>query len=194
MNPMKPIALIGSICLIGLIVVVSYFYFTDFEPKEPPAEMGVVAEAVDDLTFRLESGHRIRYIGLEAPEKGKCFSGKSREGNINLIGKEVRLEIEPILERSEDGAWTRYVWVREGPEMRTPDVLRTSGVQGDEPEEILINNRIIEMGLAFPLLSQDMEHYDMMTSSAQYASATKKGLWGQCEVYNDEETGRLRVK
>lgn len=184
----------AAVIIIILAGLITYWQLNK-EPTEPPTETGIVSEAIDDLTFRLESGHRIRYVGLEAPEEGKCFSGKILEGNVNLIGQEVRLEIEPMLEKSVDGAWTRYVWVMEEPKP-TPEVTdeTASSTPAQEPKEILINNRIIEMGLAFPLLSPDMKYHSMMSSSTRYASATYRGLWGECEVYNDEATGRLKVK
>jgi endonuclease YncB( thermonuclease family) len=62
------------------------------------------------------------------------------------------------------------------------------GAQEDEVKfkEYMVSERIIEMGLGFPLLSQEMRYYDRLVGAARYSSSTKRGLWGACEVSQNE--------
>lgn len=53
-------------------------------------------------------------------------------------------------------------------------------------DEILVNERALEMGLSFPLISREMVYGERMVAAARYASATQKGLWGACEVESSE--------
>lgn len=186
------------------------FYNSD----SPPPERATVERVFDGLTIGLDSGQVVRYLGVRVPEAGgevHCFGKEALQANESMVGKEVRLETDPVLERAQDGAWTRYVWVDEGddqPHKDLPSVV-TQGPEGEfvdeeiegaspavstddedseeEIKEYLVNERIIELGLGFPLLSEEMEYYDKMLAAARFASATKRGMWGQCKIEPDEE-------
>ncbi|OGY38096.1 MAG: hypothetical protein A3I08_01015 [Candidatus Andersenbacteria bacterium RIFCSPLOWO2_02_FULL_46_11] len=68
------------------------------------------------------------------------------------------------------------------------------GVEEEKIKEYLVSERIIEMGLGFPLLGKEMMYYDRLSSAARYSSATKRGLWGQCEISQDNESGLLNTQ
>lgn len=83
--------------------------------SEAPPERAVVKRVLDPMTIELESGHIVRYIGVRTPDvtaEVRCFGKEALLANESIIGKEVRLETEPLLARSNDGAWTRYVWLQ----------------------------------------------------------------------------------
>jgi len=67
----------------------------------------------------------------------------------------------------------------------------------EEPEakikEYMVSERIIEMGLGFPLLAKELTYYERLASAARYSSATKRGLWGKCEISQDDN-GFLKVQ
>lgn len=189
-------------------------------PDTPPPDTVTVKTIFDPITIQAESGHVIRYVGVRAPSTispVQCYAKEALEINESIIGKMVRLEQEPLIDRSQDGAWVRYVFLPEDPTptpeptpVESPDVSLektaqdfTEGIQsiassnegGNEtedtptpeptpegPKEILINERILEGGFGFPVVSQDMKYGERLLSAAKFASATSKGLWGTCEV------------
>lgn len=217
-----------------------------------PPEFATVARVLDPTTIELDTGHRVRYIGVRAPDifaTVQCFGKEALLANESIIGKRVRLEEEPLLLRSNDGSWTRYVWIEDeraaqetpavpaaDPEvtesqtleqpvepagneanadaaMPAPDLTSLAQSARDAlpgnalednadnldieatvspepaptPKEILINERILEGGFGFPVVSPEMVYGERMLSAAKFASATGKGLWGRCEI--SEEGG-----
>ncbi len=190
--------------------------------NEEPGETGEVKKILDPITIQLTSGHIIRYVGVRNPDittEVRCFGKEALQANESMIGKKVRMEKEPLLNKSNDGAWVRYVFIEdtaknqdnntqepiesliEGQDAQAPKTIEPvedkeldnsagSNVDQKAPEkkEILINERILEMGLGFPLVSQEMKYGERMISSAKYASATGKGLWSQCKVDSKQTT------
>jgi|GEM_PF-4724418 hypothetical protein len=59
-------------------------------------------------------------------------------------------------------------------------------VEEDKIKEYLVSERIIEMGLGFPLLSKEMTYHEKLSAAARFSSATKRGLWGECEIQENE--------
>lgn len=207
-----------------------------------PDERVTIESVVDAITFRTDEGDLVRLIGVRSPSAGasvECYGKEALQAAESLIGREVRLETEPLLERAQDGAYPRYMWldveeamtegaegteetevaevsdgteveeevtegadgtevsevqevdeINEADEMLTEtgsDMPQETVAESDSssssgPREILVNEKALEMGTAFPLVSQDMTYGERMLSAARYASATRKGLWGACEV------------
>ena len=63
----------------------------------------------------------------------------------------------------------------------------------DKIKEYLVSERIIEMGLGFPLLSKEMTYYEKLSAATRFSSATKRGLWGGCEI-SEGENGLLKTQ
>ncbi len=155
--------------------------------NEEPGETGEVKKILDPITIQLTSGHIIRYVGVRNPDittEVRCFGKEALQANESMIGKKVRMEKEPLLNKSNDGAWVRYVFIEDPVGNKELDISSDTDIEEKVPEkkEILVNERILEMGLGFPLVSQEMKYGERMISSAKYASATGKGLWSQCKV------------
>lgn len=156
----------------------------------PPPTHARVAEVIDTITIKLDTGHLVRYIGVRAPdvkEEVRCFGKEALAANEATIGSQVRLEEEPVLLRSRDGAWTRYAWLIQGEVDASP--MPSGAVESVEPspigedeKDIFINERILEGGFGFPVVSEQMKYGERLLSAARFASATSKGLWGRCEI------------
>jgi len=59
-----------------------------------PSE-AVVKRVIDGDTVELESGEKVRYIGVDTPERGKSGYDEATEFNRNMVeGKEVHLEYD----------------------------------------------------------------------------------------------------
>jgi endonuclease YncB( thermonuclease family) len=218
------------------------------EEQAPPLLARV--EAVQDaLTIKLDSGHRVRFLGVRPPSIGRevhCYGREALMANEGIIGETVRLETDPLIDRAADGAWIRYVWLVQGevdpspspqpsmsenqtsdlPELdalenvespnakaQMPSLRRGYGRQANEiqnpnvqinetaspepsedPKDFFINERMVETGFAFPLVSDQMVYGERILSAARFASATKKGLWGACEVAEAEGSGLLETQ
>lgn len=73
-----------------------------------------VEKVLDGDSVLLSDGVGLRYIGIDAPERGEPFAEEARDLNRRLVeGKEVRLEYD---EETEDryGRLLAYVWVEAG--------------------------------------------------------------------------------
>lgn len=170
----------------------------------PPPENARVSAVIDGLTIKLETGHIIRYLGVRVPNvraQVECFGREVISANEAIIGQEVRLEEDSVLARAKDGAWVRYVYLQQVDKEEEPSELPPSkGGEGgvaspspnnesvepsppfDSDKEIFINERMLEGGFGFPLLSEEARYSERMLAAARYAKATQKGLWGKCEV------------
>ncbi len=166
-----------------------------------PDERVTIESVVDAITFRTTDGDLVRLMGIRTPAAAatvECYGKEALEAAESLVGKELRLEKEPLLERAQDGAYPRYVWLTvEKPQQeqeQTGTGATASGTTAneeanetkEETEEILVNERALELGTAFPLVAQEMLYGERMLAAARYASATQKGLWGACEVQSQQ--------
>ncbi len=84
-------------------------------PVPPPggAVTFRVKEVVDGDTIVLEDGTKVRYIGLNTPERDRPFYEEATEANRKLTdGREVRLELDTV-EIDQYGRTLAYVFVGE---------------------------------------------------------------------------------
>jgi len=71
----------------------------------------LVTGVIDGDTIEIAGGYHVRYIGIDAPEKGEPFYGEATEANRNLVGgKKLYLEGD-VEDKDEYGRLLRYVWV-----------------------------------------------------------------------------------
>lgn len=70
-----------------------------------------VIEVIDGDTIVIEGGYRVRYIGIDTPEKGEPYYSEARQANQRLVqGKKVRLE-KDVSDMDKYGRLLRYVYV-----------------------------------------------------------------------------------
>ncbi len=175
----------------------------------PPPEFATVAGVVDAITIKLDTGHLVRYLGVRTPSitsPVECFGKEAVKANESIVGKKVRFEVDSVLTHAQDGAWVRYVYLqldqqdkqRSSPTTTPKPTAKpvTSVIPSaspsttpeptpEQPKEIFINERILEGGFGFPVVSQEMKYGERLLSAARFANATNKGLWGQCKVENN---------
>lgn len=139
--------------------------------KSDESMLYVVARAIDGDTIELESGEKVRYIGIDTPETKhpkkavQCFGKEAHEKNKELVeGKYVRLERD-VSERDKYGRLLRYVYV----------------VNTDSNEEIFVNAELVSKGYAhastFP---PDVKFQEIFLDGQDFAREHKLGLWGGC--------------
>jgi len=77
----------------------------------PAADAATVLQVLDGDTCQLDDNRRVRYLGIDAPEKGDPGAEEATQANNTLVGgKKIRLELgKPG--RDRDGRLLAYVFV-----------------------------------------------------------------------------------
>jgi micrococcal nuclease len=132
------------------------------------ADGGIRATAVrivDGDTIDLDSGKRLRYTGIDAPEGAypgqdpECYSKEALEKNKELVeGKEIRI-VRDVSEQDPLGRLLGYVYV------------------GD----IFVNEELVKQGAAFATpYPPDTAHQNTFAAAETSAMEQNVGLWGAC--------------
>ncbi|MFC1622751.1 thermonuclease family protein [Patescibacteria group bacterium] len=170
--------IVGIVFLIGILV--GGKILVDKQIIFKGAEYAIVIEVIDGDTIVIETGEHVRLIGIDAPEKNKCYYNESKEFLKDMIlNKSVRLE-KDISNKDDYGRLLRYILL--------PTVE-------DNADDELINNTLVRQGYA---LSQyyppDAQHRGLLSSSQSIAVENKLGIWQECHYFpveNDRELDML---
>jgi micrococcal nuclease len=127
----------------------------------------VVERVVDGDTLLMESGERVRIIGIDAPNEGGCYFDESSKALKDLVeGEEVRLD-KDISGVDRYGRLLRYVIL---PNFNKKD------------NDLLVGNYLVENGLAQAVSSApDLRFRQMLVGLQQEAVRKELGIWGECE-------------
>jgi len=122
------------------------------------AQSGIVKvnQVIDGDTVIITGGHHVRYIGIDAPEKGEGYYLESAKINKELTeGKMVRLE-KDISEKDNYGRLLRYVYV----------------------DDIFVNAEIVRLGYALAKpYPPDIKYQSYLEAMEMEAKRTKRGIW-----------------
>ena len=129
----------------------------------PNRQQARVTRVIDGDTLELESGQRVRYIGVDTPEMTdsrsavRAWAEKGKEKNRELVeGKTVTLERD-VSETDRYGRLLRYVYVN----------------------GIMVNSELVRLGLAFATpYPPDVKHQDLFAQLEKEARTAGRGLWG----------------
>ncbi len=124
-----------------------------------------IRHVIDGDTVVLEDGRRVRYIGINTPERGQPYFAEATAYNRRLTeGRRVKLEEDDV---REDGykRLLAYVYVDGG----------------------MVNAQLIEAGLAHLLvIPPNLKHYDRLLELERRARAAQRGIW-------QHPTGPLKI-
>jgi len=115
-----------------------------------------VKEVEDGDTVILNNGERVRYIGIDTPEKGEPYFREATEANREMLeGEKITLEYD--VERRDDwGRILAYVWVG----------------------NILINAELIEKGWALAYTHPpNLKYRNTFCSLQTQARKARVGIW-----------------
>lgn len=117
---------------------------------------GIVSHVIDGDTIELEGGERVRYLGINTPEKGRPFSTEATEANKKLVaGKEVELELD-VQTKDQYGRTLAYVWVG----------------------ETMVNLKLIRLGYANAYtVPPNVKYKDQLLAAEREAREAERGLW-----------------
>ncbi len=116
-----------------------------------------VLEVIDGDTVIVSDGYRIRYIGIDTPERGEPYYEQATALNRHLVeGKRVTLERD-VSDEDRYGRKLRYVYA------------------GD----IFVNAELVRLGLAIAVsYPPDIGHQPLFEQMEFEAIAEKRGIWG----------------
>ncbi|MFZ5932666.1 MAG: thermonuclease family protein [Patescibacteria group bacterium] len=125
----------------------------------PDRREAKVTRVIDGDTIEIEGGQRVRYIGMDTPEKDACFSNESTAKNKVLVeGKTIVLE-KDVSETDRYGCLLRYVYV------------------GDS----MVNEVLVKEGYAevytYP---PDVKYNERFLAAQKDARDKNRGLWSSC--------------
>jgi len=135
-------------------------------PQKAAQEEGefLVISIIDGNTIELETGEKVRYIGLEAPkllkDKIECYAREALWENKRLVlNKTVSLE-KDVSEMDTEGNLLRYVWL-----------------YGK-----MINLELVNKGYAKAyLLSPNKKYNNALEEAEKHAQENNLGLWSRCK-------------
>jgi endonuclease YncB( thermonuclease family) len=135
-------------------------------------EKAHVERVVDGDTIELNTGQKVRYIGIDTPETKhpskpvQCFGKEASKKNTELVeGKDVLME-KDVSNTDRYGRLLRYIY------LPNPDAT---------DEAIFVNEYLVEQGYAHLLTYPPDVKYDQLLRSAEtQAREEGKGLWSAC--------------
>ena len=144
------------------------------EKSQGPNSEGIlVTRVVDGDTIEIETGQKVRYIGIDTPEtvdprkSVQCFGKEAASKNRELVeGKRARLE-KDVSETDKYGRLLRYVYV------------------GDT----FVNEILVKEGYAFSsTYPPDVKYQSLFQAAEKEAQQAGRGLWGTCGLVAGTKT------
>lgn len=137
-------------------------------------QTAIVTKVIDGDTIEIDTGQKIRYIGIDTPEtqhptKGlECFGQEAKAKNKELIeGRRVRL-IRDVSETDRYGRLLRYVYLT--------DITPSASSEG-----FFVNEYLVKEGYAYAAtFPPDIKYNDYFKKLQDQAMQDKKGLWSAC--------------
>lgn len=116
----------------------------------------LVVKVIDGDTIEIEGGYRVRYIGIDAPEKDEPYYWEASETNRRLVeGKRVRLERDAE-DRDKYGRLLRYVWV----------------------DDVMVNAELVRLGCAYSHpYPPNLKYQDYLLEMEEQARERRLGIW-----------------
>jgi micrococcal nuclease len=134
-------------------------------PTEPtrtsPGETVSVASVVDGDTVELADGRRVRYIGIDTPERDQPYAADATALNRSLVeGQDVWLETD-VQSTDQYGRLLAYVWA------------------GDT----FVNLELVRQGFATAYtVPPNVRHADAFVQAEREAREAGRGLWAPADV------------
>ena len=125
------------------------------------ADTATVTRVIDGDTIVIDTGQRVRYIGIDTPEVHpvpEAWGAEAWQANRNLVeGKIIRLERD-VTETDKYGRLLRYVYV----------------------DDILVNAELVKLGLAeAKAYPPDTRYHDMLEQLEEEARQAGRGMWAK---------------
>lgn len=126
----------------------------------PEPEEGIykVTRVIDGDTIVIETGEKVRYLGVDTPELNESWGVEARKFNSDLVlEKEVRLELDKE-KLDKYGRILAYIWVG----------------------ETLVNEKLIEEGYSpfhTELKEAKLKYRERFKAAEKVAEKNQRGIW-----------------
>lgn len=158
---------IKSLIIIFLALLVSYFYPNTIKNS---GNKIIVSRVIDGDTIVLQTGEKLRYIGIDTPEinfgkNPECYALKAKEFNQKLVEKkEIKIE-KDVSEKDKFGRLLRYVFIE--------DEASSSA--------IFVNEYLVRQGYAIvSTYPPDVKYIEDLLLAQKDARENNRGLWKDC--------------
>ncbi|RME75339.1 MAG: hypothetical protein D6784_08125 [Chloroflexi bacterium] len=133
----------------------------DSPPRPDGLETVVVSSVLDGDTIQLADGRKVRYIGINTPERGQPFYSEATEANRRLIAdRTIRLERD-VESFDQYGRILAYVWA----------------------DDVLVNLEIVRQGYANTLtIPPNVKYESLFRQAEREAREAGRGLWAAAPV------------
>lgn len=143
-----------------------------------------VTKVIDGDTIEIDTGQRIRYIGIDTPETVdprrpvQCFGQEASNKNKELVeGKEIKLE-KDVSETDKYGRLLRYIYLPAA-ESNTRDLF--------------VNEYLIKEGYAHASsYPPDIKYQEQFNAAEKDAQENTRGLWNTCSVNPLESASSIK--
>lgn len=130
-------------------------------PETATATQVTVTRVIDGDTIAIDTGQRVRYIGIDTPEvypEPEAYGVAAWQANRKLVeGKKVRLEPD-VSETDKYGRLLCYVYV----------------------DDTLVNAELVRLGLAeAKAYPPDIKHQDRLEQLEEEARQAGRGMWAK---------------
>lgn len=159
------IFLIGCGLIPNETVTETSFEYGSSSGDVPSGESAVVDWVIDgDTVDVIMDGeeYRVRYIGMDTPERGDAFYDEAKQANMDLVKGETIIMVKDVSETDRHGRLLRYIYLEDG---------------------TFVNGALVAEGFArvstFP---PDVAESDYLKSLQEDARVNGRGLWGGNEL------------
>ncbi len=130
-------------------------------------DLAAVTRIIDGDTIEVEINgqtYRLRYIGMDTPERGDPFFDEATEANRQLVEGQTVTLVKDVSETDRYGRLLRYVYLADG---------------------TFVNAELVKQGFALvATFPPDVAHQSEFTALQEEARNTGAGLWGQTVATN----------
>lgn len=167
--------IVGLVIVSTLLLAGNAFFLVDRWQRN------IVVSVPDGDSLQLKDGRRIRLLGIDAPERGRCMAGEAREKLVELAqGKHVRLTSTvtddygrtlAIVTVEDIGTWLEYLqWKFLG--------SRPGLERGVYPEpDPLLQRALLAAGLARNESGISNPYHQVLKDAERLAKSAKLGIW-----------------
>ncbi|MCK4634305.1 MAG: thermonuclease family protein [Candidatus Aenigmarchaeota archaeon] len=139
------------ILVVGLVIFMAIYYVAQSE-----REVGYVTRVIDGDTIELNTSEKVRFLGINTPEKGEPFYAEAKERLEQLVkNKKIYMEKDKV-ENDKYGRLLRYIYL----------------------EDDMVNLKMIEEGYAnVYMLKPNYAHERLFRSAEEVAIDSRLGIW-----------------
>lgn len=101
--------------------------------------------------------YRLRYVGIDTPERGQPFYQEAADANERLVGGQRVILVTDISDTDRFGRLLRYVYL---------------------PDGTFVNGELVRLGLAqAKMYRPDVAFHEMLAGLESEARAARRGMW-----------------